>query len=137
MERGWREYTESTPIRDNWNLWWKTSAFSVSQHKQLKAWQVGDGLHFFRLKMFSLFLLLSLTLLLFPTYLDYFAAKRNIWLSSCNVISNSSTAAMTAMLFRLRPFKNLKWNGLLRSFPMESLKTRFSLLRHNSRIFCF
>lgn len=40
MERGWREYTENTPLRDNWNLWWKTSAFSVSQHKQLKAWQV-------------------------------------------------------------------------------------------------
>lgn len=39
MERGWREYTENTPLRDNWNLWWKTSAFSVSQHKQLKAWQ--------------------------------------------------------------------------------------------------
>ncbi|KAK6621095.1 hypothetical protein RUM43_011401 [Polyplax serrata] len=39
MERGWREYTESTPIKDGWNLWWKTSAFSVSQHKHLKAWQ--------------------------------------------------------------------------------------------------
>ncbi|KAL0266855.1 UNVERIFIED_CONTAM: hypothetical protein PYX00_009291 [Menopon gallinae] len=39
MERGWREYSESPTIRDNWNLWWKTSAFTISQHKNLKAWQ--------------------------------------------------------------------------------------------------
>lgn len=41
MERGWRECSyNSANQRDNWNLWWKTSAFPVSQHKQLKAWQV-------------------------------------------------------------------------------------------------
>ncbi|CAH0556489.1 unnamed protein product [Brassicogethes aeneus] len=37
LERGWKEYNPE--VCDNWNLWWRTSGFSVSHHKNLYAWQ--------------------------------------------------------------------------------------------------
>ncbi|XP_019867531.1 probable tubulin polyglutamylase TTLL2 [Aethina tumida] len=37
LERGWKEYNQD--ICDNWNLWWRTSGFPVSHHKNLYAWQ--------------------------------------------------------------------------------------------------
>ncbi|XP_022919219.1 probable tubulin polyglutamylase TTLL2 [Onthophagus taurus] len=37
LERGWREYNSENG--DHWNLWWRTSGFSVSHHKSLYAWQ--------------------------------------------------------------------------------------------------
>ncbi|XP_046665565.1 probable tubulin polyglutamylase TTLL2 [Homalodisca vitripennis] len=39
LERGWREYNESAPLKDNWNLWWRTSGFPLNHYKQLKPWQ--------------------------------------------------------------------------------------------------
>ncbi|KAG8234640.1 hypothetical protein J437_LFUL006528, partial [Ladona fulva] len=39
MERGWRDHNESSSFKDKWNLWWRTSGFPLSHHKQLKQWQ--------------------------------------------------------------------------------------------------
>lgn len=40
-ERGWREYREnSASVGPEWNLWWRTNGFPLSQYKQLKTWQV-------------------------------------------------------------------------------------------------
>ncbi|RZC34710.1 tubulin polyglutamylase TTLL2, partial [Asbolus verrucosus] len=38
LERGWREFNSETG--DQWNLWWRTSGFSVNHHRNLYAWQV-------------------------------------------------------------------------------------------------
>lgn len=40
LERGWREYNESSPLKDGWNLWWRTGGFPINHYKQLKPWQV-------------------------------------------------------------------------------------------------
>nr|CAI5847521.1 unnamed protein product [Callosobruchus analis] len=37
LERGWREF--SPELNENWNLWWRTSGFPVSHHRNLYAWQ--------------------------------------------------------------------------------------------------
>ncbi|XP_065339893.1 probable tubulin polyglutamylase TTLL2 isoform X2 [Cloeon dipterum] len=39
LERGWREHSESGVVKDNWNLWWRTTGFPMSHYKQLKPWQ--------------------------------------------------------------------------------------------------
>ncbi|XP_059474850.1 probable tubulin polyglutamylase TTLL2 isoform X4 [Neocloeon triangulifer] len=39
LERGWREHSECGVIKDNWNLWWRTTGFPMSHYKQLKPWQ--------------------------------------------------------------------------------------------------
>ncbi|XP_057667585.1 probable tubulin polyglutamylase TTLL2 isoform X1 [Diorhabda carinulata] len=36
LERGWREYNGDT---ESWNLWWRTSGFPISHHRNLYAWQ--------------------------------------------------------------------------------------------------
>ncbi|XP_050309919.1 probable tubulin polyglutamylase TTLL2 [Anthonomus grandis grandis] len=38
LERGWKEYN-SENNENNWNIWWRTSGFSVSHHKSIYAWQ--------------------------------------------------------------------------------------------------
>ncbi|XP_030749524.1 probable tubulin polyglutamylase TTLL2 isoform X2 [Sitophilus oryzae] len=38
LERGWREYHPEYN-ENNWNLWWKTSGFSITHHKNIYAWQ--------------------------------------------------------------------------------------------------
>ncbi|CAG9771181.1 unnamed protein product [Ceutorhynchus assimilis] len=38
LERGWREYN-SDNNNENWNLWWRTTGFSTSHHKNIYAWQ--------------------------------------------------------------------------------------------------
>lgn len=50
QERGWKEYEGtrnssdsapwSVPADDYWNLWWKSTGFSLSHYKQQKIWQV-------------------------------------------------------------------------------------------------
>ncbi|KAJ3633636.1 hypothetical protein MTP99_010573 [Tenebrio molitor] len=37
LERGWREFNSESG--DQWNLWWRTSGFPVSHHRNLYAWQ--------------------------------------------------------------------------------------------------
>ncbi|XP_025835866.1 probable tubulin polyglutamylase TTLL2 [Agrilus planipennis] len=37
LERGWKEFSPENG--DHWNLWWRTSGFPVSHHKNLYAWQ--------------------------------------------------------------------------------------------------
>lgn len=48
QERGWKEYEGtksgdsawSVPADEYWNLWWKSTGFSLSHYKQQKIWQV-------------------------------------------------------------------------------------------------
>lgn len=48
QERGWKEYEGtrngdsvwSVPTDEYWNLWWKSTGFSLSHYKQQKIWQV-------------------------------------------------------------------------------------------------
>nr|XP_024214205.1 probable tubulin polyglutamylase TTLL2 isoform X2 [Halyomorpha halys] len=39
LERGWQEHTEENTPKDRWNIWWRTSGFSLSQYRTLRGWQ--------------------------------------------------------------------------------------------------
>ncbi|KAF6205344.1 hypothetical protein GE061_019515 [Apolygus lucorum] len=39
LERGWKEFSEDTDTKDQWNIWWRTAGFPTSHYKALKTWQ--------------------------------------------------------------------------------------------------
>ncbi|XP_037081148.1 LOW QUALITY PROTEIN: uncharacterized protein LOC119101827 [Pollicipes pollicipes] len=39
LDRGWILFDEDSHHVDNWNIWWRNSHFSVSQHRLLQPWQ--------------------------------------------------------------------------------------------------
>ena len=39
LERGWHEYDEDTQHESDWNIWWRTSRFRVSDYENIFPWQ--------------------------------------------------------------------------------------------------
>ncbi|XP_073401186.1 probable tubulin polyglutamylase TTLL2 [Dendrobates tinctorius] len=39
LERGWEEFDEEKQSESEWNLYWRTSAFRISDHDNIKPWQ--------------------------------------------------------------------------------------------------
>lgn len=39
LDRGWILFDEDAHHVDNWNIWWRNSHFSISQHRLLQPWQ--------------------------------------------------------------------------------------------------
>ncbi|KAL3882585.1 hypothetical protein ACJMK2_028915 [Sinanodonta woodiana] len=39
LERGWVEFDEEIQDESDWNIWWKTSRFRISDYENLAAWQ--------------------------------------------------------------------------------------------------
>ncbi|XP_073529493.1 probable tubulin polyglutamylase TTLL2 [Phyllobates terribilis] len=39
LERGWEEFDEEKQSETEWNLYWRTSAFRISDHDNIKPWQ--------------------------------------------------------------------------------------------------